>query len=288
MSPAAATVPGGAAASGAHANDAAALRAPVATAGNVPTATGGGSSTVATSAPAVIGEQQADLGSPPALDLGAIQSGPDLSAISLTDEIKKAETPARSAALRVTEQARLNLAAGRTDDASRDLGRAVSIDPGNPFEYFYLGRVYIARRNYAQALTFLRRAEIGFSGRPDWLGETVGLEGACYEELARMSDAALAYRRALGSAPGNLRARVGYSRLSSYLPVRATADASAAAGPANETLPPPERSAALPAPAEAPAPPPPAPATQQKVEAGRELPAAHARHSQPDPDSQPD
>ncbi|MEA2679438.1 MAG: hypothetical protein QOK03_1160, partial [Candidatus Binataceae bacterium] len=63
-----------------------------------------------------------------------MQSGTDLAAASLDGEIKKADTPARMAALRVTEQARVNLAAGKTDDAIRDLGRAVSIDPGNPFE----------------------------------------------------------------------------------------------------------------------------------------------------------
>ena len=200
------------------------------------------------------GAQPADVGAPPALDLGAMQSGPDLSSISLAGEIKKAETPARMAALRVTEQARVELAAGKTDDALRDLGRAVSIDPGNPFEYVYLGRAYVARRNYAQALTFLKRAEIGFGARPDWLGETVGFEGACYEELGQMTDAALAYRRALGSAQGNLRARVGYSRLSGYLPSVASADAS----PGAEALPPPERTAAGPAPAEGPPLPPPA------------------------------
>jgi tetratricopeptide (TPR) repeat protein len=218
------------------------------------------------------GEQEANLGPPPALDLGAMQSGRELSSISLADEFKMANTPARVAALRVTEQARVELAAGKIDDALRDLGRAVSIDPGNPFEYFYLGRAYIARGNYAQALTFFQRAEIGFGTRPDWLGETVGFEGACDEELARNTAGALAYRRALGSAPNNLRARVGYSRLSGYLPRTATADESAATGPANEALPPPERTAAEPPPEEGSPPPPPEPVTPeggaQKIPAG--------------------
>ena len=151
----------------------------------------------------------------------------------------------------------MELAAGQTDDALRDLGRAVSIDPGNPFEYFYLGRAYLARGNYGQSLTFFQRAEIGFAARPDWLGETIGFEGACYEELGRTTDGALAYRRALGSAPNNLRARVGYSRLSGYLPSTATADESAGSGSASEALPPPERAAAEPAPDEGAPPPPP-------------------------------
>jgi Tetratricopeptide repeat len=205
------------------------------------------------------GYQPPNPGPPPALDLGAIQSGPDLASVSLADEIKKAETPARAAALRVTEQARVNLAAGRTDEALRDLGRAVSIDPGNPFGYFYLGRVYIARRNYAQALTFFKRAEIGFRARPDWLGESIGFEGACYEELGQFTAAAMTYRRALGAAPNDLRARVGYSRLSNYLPVAATADASAALAPYGTVPPPPAGAAAGSPPIEDAAPPPPAP-----------------------------
>jgi hypothetical protein len=204
-----------------------------------------------------VGGDDASAGPPPALDLGTMQSGTDLAAASLDGEIKKADTPARMAALRVTEQARVNLAAGKTDDAIRDLGRAVSIDPGNPFEYLYLGRAYIARRNYAQALIFLKRAEIGFASRPDWLGSTVGFEGACYEELGQNSNAARAYQRALGTAPNNLTARVGYTRLASYLPSPPAA-IDAAAPPSQDAPPPPERDAAKPAPAEAAPPPPPA------------------------------
>jgi hypothetical protein len=204
------------------------------------------------------GGEDATAGPPPALDLGTMQSGPDLAAAPLNDEIKKADTPARAAALRITEQARAELQAGKTDDAIRDLGRAVSIDPGNPFEYLYLGRAYIARRNYAQALIFLRRAEIGFATRPDWLGTTVGFEGACYEELGHNPEAALAYQRALGTAPSNLTARVGYSRLATYLPSPPAA-VDAAAPPTRDAPPPPEHDAAKPAPNEAAPPPPPAP-----------------------------
>ena len=215
------------------------------------------------------GGEDANVGPPPALDLGSMQSGPDLGAASLDAEIKKADTPARAAALRVTEQARIDLAAGKTDDAIRDLGRAVSIDPGNPFEYFYLGRAYIARRNYAQALTFLKRAEIGFAARPDWLGATVGFEGACYEDLGQTTDAALAYRRALGTAPNNLTARVGASRMAAYLPSPASVDAAVA--PVGEAGPPPEHDAAGPPPAEPPPPPPPAPLAPES--APKKIPA---------------
>ena len=197
-----------------------------------------------------------------------MQSAPDLAATSLDGEIKKADTPARMAALRETEQARLELQAGHTDEAMRDLGRAVSIDPGNPFEYFYLGRAYIARRNYHQALTFLERAEIGFAARPDWLGADVGLEGDCYEELGQNTDAVLAYRRALGTAPNNLTARVGYSRLASYLPAPPSppsVDPSADPASSDEVSPPPRADASVPAPSEPPPPPPPVSNVQQSA-----------------------
>jgi tetratricopeptide (TPR) repeat protein len=197
-----------------------------------------------------------------------MQSAPDLATTSLDAEIKKADTPARMAALRETEQARLELQAGHTDEAMRDLGRAVSIDPGNPFEYFYLGRAYIARRNYHQALTFLERAEIGFAARPDWLGADVGLEGDCYEELGQNTDAVLAYQRALGTAPNNLTARVGYSRLASYLPAPPSppsVDPSIDPASADEVSPPPRADVTEPAPSEPPPPPPPVSNVQQSA-----------------------
>ena len=183
---------------------------------------------------------------PPALDASTINPGPDLATVSLDPEVKKAPTPALAASLRLTEEARRELDGGQNDDALRDLGRAVSIDPANPFEYFYLGRTYLLKKNSQQALTFFKRAEIGFASRPEWLGETIGFEGVCLEELGRMSDAAQEYHRALTAAPNNLMARVGYGRLA------------ASAGPVgNLDAPPPPVSSAAPAPYEAAPPPPP-------------------------------
>jgi tetratricopeptide (TPR) repeat protein len=181
---------------------------------------------------------------PPALDLSAPNIGLDLGSASLEPEIKKAATPDLAASLRVTEQARLELAKGDANTALRDLGRAVSIDPGNPFAYYYLGRTYLTRNDYAQAETFFQRAELGFTGRPDWLGETLSYAGACDEQLGRSSDAAKAYQRAVTLAPGNFRAVAGNSRLGGStgpvggLDAPPPPDQSAEAPPA-ESLPPP-------------------------------------------------
>jgi len=188
---------------------------------------------------------------PPALDTSTIGSGPDLATASLDPEIKNAATPALAASLRLTEEARKELGDNDgIDGALRDLARAVSIDSDNPFAYFYLGRSYILRKNYGQALTFLRRAEIGFASRPDWLGETLSFEGVCNEELGHMPEAARAYQQALAAAPNNLMARVGYGRLSPVIAPPASMDAPP---PAEPDVPgPPSDSVAVPAPSEPP------------------------------------
>ena len=154
----------------------------------------------------------------PPLDYANLPPSTPISDSSLDSIIKKTTDPARVASLRVTEEARRQLAAGQPDEAIRALGRAISIDASNPYAYFYLGRSYFVRKQYDQALTFLARAEIGMGTDPAWLGETLGFEGACYEELGRDREAADAYQHAVQVAPGNLMARVGYGRLASELP----------------------------------------------------------------------
>jgi hypothetical protein len=150
---------------------------------------------------------------PPALDTSTLTAGPELGNASLQPEINNAVAPALAASLRLTEGARKQLAVGLTDDAMRELARAVSLDPSDAFAYYYLGRGYLQKKNYEQALTFFRRAEIGFSGRADWSAEVLSYDGACDEELGKPTDALQAYQRALAASPNNLRARVGYGRL---------------------------------------------------------------------------
>jgi tetratricopeptide (TPR) repeat protein len=195
-------------------------------------------------------------GPPPALDISAISTGPDLASTSLEAEIGKADNPALAASLRYTEDARKQLGAGKIDDALRSLSRAISIDPGNAFAYFYLGRGNLMRKNYDQALIFFRRAESGFGSRPEWLGEAMSFEGACDEELGHADKAEKAYQQALAAAPNNLMARIGYGRLA------------AINGPiGNLDAPPPEQDLSAPdsgwEPAPAPLESPPPPASEQ-------------------------
>jgi len=189
------------------------------------------------------------------MDIGSLATTPQISDSSLEPLIAAAPTPARAASLRITEQQRVELERGHTDDAVRELEHAVSIDPSNSYAYFYLGRAYIARKSYAQALTFFKRAEIGLASNSAWLGEIYAFEGLSLEESGKSAEAEAAYQKALAATPGNLSARVGATRLSAYAP-----SATAPGAPvADAAQPAPDEEEPPPAPDEAPPPPAPAP-----------------------------
>lgn len=190
----------------------------------------------------------------PPLEAGTVTPTLRVSDSSLQAAIDHEQSPGRAASMRIAEEARAELLDGHPDEAIRNLGRAVSIDPSDPYAYFYLGRAYIAKQNYLQAMTFLKRAEIGFgSGNAVWLGETLAFEGLDYEESGHDVAGAAAYQQALQVNPGNLMARVGYTRLSSSL----TPTAPEAAPSVNIDAPPPAMTEPPPPPAEPPPPPPP-------------------------------
>lgn len=188
----------------------------------------------------------------PPLEAGTITPSLRVSDSSIQNAIDKEQNPARAASMRIAEQARAELLDGHPERASRDLQRAVEIDPSDPYAYFYLGRVYLTEKNYPQAMTFLKRAEIGFgSGSQPWLSETLAFEGLTYEESGRDTAAAAAYQQSLQINPGNLMARVGYTRLA---PAPTAPEATPSGG---ADLPPPSGEAVAPPPSEAPPPPPP-------------------------------
>jgi hypothetical protein len=190
---------------------------------------------------------------PPPYDVGSVQPTAPVSDQPLTALIAstKAE-PALNASLRFAEDGRKALEASRLDDAIRNLGRAISIDPTDPYAYFYLGRAYMLKKDYPQALAFFGRSEVGLRAVPAWLGEVKSFEGVCLEEQGKFAEAAAAYKQALDVAPGNLMARTGYGRLSASL---SDANAGSAAPPPapvdGAALPAPEVNLSAPAPAEA-------------------------------------
>ena len=191
----------------------------------------------------------------PAIDVGSITTVPQVSDSSLAPMIATAPTPARAASLRITEQERVELDQGHTDEAIRELAHAISIDPSNSYAYFYLGRAYVARKGYPQALTFFKRAEIGLASNSAWLGEIYAFEGLALEQSGKSPEAEAAYQKALAATPGNLTARVGATRLAAFAPAPASpapvADAAQTAPDAVGVPPPPIEAPPLPAPAPA-------------------------------------
>ena len=140
----------------------------------------------------------------------------DVSNHSLNPLINDSLPAARAASMRTVEQAREQIQAKDSTSALALLSQAISIDPSNPYAYFYLGRAYLAKRNAAQALTFLRRAEIGFGDNPQWLAETRAFEGCAYELTGDDQKAQEAYHNALDAASDNYLAQVGYARVARY------------------------------------------------------------------------
>jgi len=183
----------------------------------------------------------------PPLEIGSVTPSLRISDGSLGPVIAHSQDPGMAASLRITEQARIQLLAGKVDDAIRDLTRALSVDPSDPYAYLYLGRAYLSKRNNSQAMTFFKRAEIGFgSGNPMWLSETLAFEGLVYEEEGHATTAVAVYQQALRANPGNLMARVGYTRLAPQVvpavptaPGEAPSDAGAPPAAPEEPPPPP-------------------------------------------------
>ncbi len=190
---------------------------------------------------------------PPPYDVGSIQPTAPVSDRPLTVLIASTlDQPALNASLRFAEQGRRALEASKLEDANRDLGRAISIDPTDPYAYFYLGRTYMAKKDYTQALAFFGRSEVGLRAVPAWLGEVKSFEGVCLEEQGKIPEASAAYKQALDVTPGNLMARAGYGRLSASLP-DANAGGAGAAPPSNQgaLVPAPQVNLAAPPPTEA-------------------------------------
>ena len=192
------------------------------------------------------------------LEVGSVAPQLQISDSSLDNLIQSVHTtqPALAASLRVTDQAREQILNHHEDDALHTLSTAMSIDGSNPYAYFYLGRAFLAKKNYDQATTFFTRAENNFGNNPQWLGETLAFEGLANEQAGQTAAAVACYQKALVAVPGNLMARVALTRLAPAQPAPAVEPVSAPA-PDADTVPdaaPEEDDAAPPPPASQPPP----------------------------------
>ena len=129
-------------------------------------------------------------------------------------------SPQDLVALHFVEVGKSLLEQGDVERAREQFERAASVAPLQPYGYYFLGRVAFTRGDHKQALAFLRKAELSFApGDRVWLGETIDLQGAIYEELGNYAQARTSYQRCLHLVPTNLKALSALARLSEEEPL---------------------------------------------------------------------
>jgi tetratricopeptide (TPR) repeat protein len=133
---------------------------------------------------------------------------------SVLSHIVPTTPPNVAAAMRLIEDGRKQLAQGRYDQAQDRFERAVAIDPGNAYGYYYLAQLNSLLKKYDQASAFVGRA-VTLAARSDQhlLARAYGLQGSVFEDVGRYADARKAYENAVRADPGNTAARVGMARL---------------------------------------------------------------------------
>jgi tetratricopeptide (TPR) repeat protein len=82
-------------------------------------------------------------------------------------------TPRALASLGLTEQGRLLLERGQLDDAINMLERAVSLNPTNGHNYFYLSEAWLLKGDTVQAEEFNRLAAIYLREDVDWMARVM-------------------------------------------------------------------------------------------------------------------
>lgn len=121
----------------------------------------------------------------------------------LTAKIDAATPAGRSAALRLIEQGRQQLAAGDPARAIELFERAIAVDARVPYAYYFLAEAHAEANHPALAQRFLERAEQKLAQEPYWMSEVYRLRGVLLAEEGKSVEAEAAYRRALQAWPGN-------------------------------------------------------------------------------------
>ena len=77
-------------------------------------------------------------------------------------------SPRALASLKLTDQGRRHVEAGEADSAIRVLEQAISLNPGNGQNYYYLSEAWLMKGFAAEARQFNRLAESHLTGDKDW------------------------------------------------------------------------------------------------------------------------
>jgi len=80
-----------------------------------------------------------------------------------------APSPRETASRQLTARGQQFLADGQPDRAIRVLEQAISLDPDNGQNYYYLAEAWLKKEIAAQAREFNRLAEAHFKDSPQWL-----------------------------------------------------------------------------------------------------------------------
>jgi hypothetical protein len=139
--------------------------------------------------------------------------------------ITAATPPNAAAATRLADAARLKLSAGDDGAALEQLERAIAIDSGNGYAYFFLAELHLRHRTYDQAIAFAERSAELNAAQPQWASRAYTLQGNAFEAAGRFSDARQAYTRAVRIAPNNLAAASGLARTGAPTPAAPLATA---------------------------------------------------------------
>lgn len=127
---------------------------------------------------------------------------------AFTVETVPADAPAhRAASFRLAAEGYRALRKGLLQEAEDRLEKALSLDPRNPFCYFYLAEIRYREGGIRQAIILLHQGEVLFQGHPYWLGELYTREGLYWEALDAVEKAQEAYSRALEHNPWNEESR---------------------------------------------------------------------------------
>ena len=96
--------------------------------------------------------------------------------------------------------------------------KAISLQPKNPYAYYYLGRARYLLQEYTQALAPLGQAELYLARDAAWRARIYALRGRIYEARIDYAQARTQYEKALGLDPENAEAREGLDRLLQLAP----------------------------------------------------------------------
>ncbi len=123
-----------------------------------------------------------------------------------------AKTGQQMASLELTERGRRTLDEGRVDQALSLLQQALSLDPRNPYAYYYLGKARYIRKEYEGILTPLEQARVYFLKERVWLSRVHTLRGQTFEALNRREEALVEFQKAMEMDRRNPEAREGLNR----------------------------------------------------------------------------